>query len=659
MHAKGKVLVIEDNPELLVLNAMILGEEGYEVQGASSGREGLKIVRDFHPDVVLLDVVLPDISGIEVCRNIKNHSALKDILVVLMSGIQISSDLQADGLNMGADGFIRKPIPNKELIARVQSMVRIRRAEEALRASETRYRRLFEAARDGILILHEETGQIEDINPFLTDMLGYTREELIGRKLWEIGPFKDTEASKAVHAELQQKGYVRYEDLPLVTRDGKEIEVEFVSNVYLVNDHKVIQCNIRDITTRRIAEKDLQRSQKLFHTIARVSPVGLFIASSDGRFEYINECWSEITGLSIGEVLGEEWVRALNPADMNNVLDRWRKTVQLDLPFEEELSFHQPDGTEKWIEVRAIAERGLYAERLRYVGTFNDITERKYFERKLQKAYDELEIRVVERTGQLVVSNTLLEQEIDNRRIVEEKLKESQERLRHLTKHLQQIREQERAFLARELHDEFGQILTGLKMDIRWIQRRLSDDIAAATERLNSMLMIIDKAIILVQRISMSLRPPVLDDFGIDEVIELVLRDFRNRTNIQYEFIHSLYHTSLGTEMSTEIFRILQEALTNIVRHAKAKSVTVVLKSTGESLCLEIRDDGRGIKKSEISKPSSIGLTGMRERVYALEGSIEIHGVRGKGTTISMSIPLREKKTKKSKKGKPKDKGGG
>jgi formate hydrogenlyase transcriptional activator len=127
--------------------------------------------------------------------------------------------------------------------------------EEALKISETRYRRLFETAQDGILILDAETGQISDVNPFLVEMLGYSHEDFLGKNLWEFGAFQDIDASKATFLELQSKGYVRYNDLPLETRDGRPIAVEFVSNVYLVNHHKVIQCNIRDITERkRIAE---------------------------------------------------------------------------------------------------------------------------------------------------------------------------------------------------------------------------------------------------------------------------------------------------------------------------------------------------------------------------------------------------------------------
>jgi PAS domain S-box-containing protein len=130
-----------------------------------------------------------------------------------------------------------------------------RQSEEVLMASETRYRRLFETAQDGILILDADTGQISDVNPFLVQMLGYSHEDFLGKNLWEIGAFKDIEASKAAFLELQTKGYVRYADLPLETRDGRHIDVEFVSNVYLVNSQKVIQCDIRDITAHKHAEE--------------------------------------------------------------------------------------------------------------------------------------------------------------------------------------------------------------------------------------------------------------------------------------------------------------------------------------------------------------------------------------------------------------------
>jgi len=149
-------------------------------------------------------------------------------------------------------------------------------SEEALRASELRYRRLFETAKDGILILDAKTGQITDVNPFLVNLLGYSHDELVGARLWEIGPFKDIKECQLAFVELQEKEYIRYESLPLETKDGRSISVEFVSNVYgLSAGTRVIQCNIRDITKRKQMEEALRQSEERFRVAQEFSDSGV------------------------------------------------------------------------------------------------------------------------------------------------------------------------------------------------------------------------------------------------------------------------------------------------------------------------------------------------------------------------------------------------
>ncbi len=159
-------------------------------------------------------------------------------------------------------------------VVEFQDISERKEAVSRLRQSEDRYRRLFETAQDGILILDAEGGQIADANPFLTDLLGYSRKELMGKQLWELGFFRDIESNRAVFRTLKEKGYVRYDDLPLKTKQGISCDVEFVSNSYSVGDEKVIQCNIRDITTRKLAEKALQVSEESLRQSKKLEALG-------------------------------------------------------------------------------------------------------------------------------------------------------------------------------------------------------------------------------------------------------------------------------------------------------------------------------------------------------------------------------------------------
>jgi PAS domain S-box-containing protein/putative nucleotidyltransferase with HDIG domain len=178
--------------------------------------------------------------------------------------------------------------------------------EQALITSELRYRRLFETAQDGILILNAETGLINDVNPYLIYMLGYSREEFVEKKLWEVGAFKDIEASRDAFQALQKNEFIRYENLPLKAKDGRLVQVEFVSNVYLVGDEKVIQCNIRDISDRRRAEAALRAKDEAHWSLIKNLPVGVVVHAPDSRIVLCNPEASLLLGMSSDQMLGKD-----------------------------------------------------------------------------------------------------------------------------------------------------------------------------------------------------------------------------------------------------------------------------------------------------------------------------------------------------------------
>jgi PAS domain S-box-containing protein len=176
---------------------------------------------------------------------------------------------------------------------------------QTLQASEIRYRRLFETAQDGILILDAETGQIDDVNPYMINMLHYSHEEFLGKKLWEVSPFKDTVLNRAAFAELQDKGYMRYKDLPLETKEGKPIAVEFVSNVYKSNGHKVIQCNIRNITERKQVNQKLEEAAIFQQRLIDALPMPVFYLDSEGRYLGINSSFEKFFGQKREQTTGK------------------------------------------------------------------------------------------------------------------------------------------------------------------------------------------------------------------------------------------------------------------------------------------------------------------------------------------------------------------
>ncbi len=237
--------------------------------------------------------------------------------------------------------------------------------------------------------------------------------------------------------------------------------------------------------------------------------------------------------------------------------------------------------------------------------------------------------------------NCALAREIAGRRVIEEGLRRAEERLHAFAAQIETVREDERTSVSRAIHDDLGQVLTGLKMDLSWLEKRLPDKQQDAARRMKSMLRTVDTTIRSVRRISSALRPQVLDEVGLIGTLEWQAKEFRMRTGIRCILDVPPEEPALDRAASTAAFRILQEALANVARHAGATRVDIGLRVESGHLNLKIADNGRGMSAAQLHDPKSLGLLGMRERAFLLGGKVDIESESGKGTTITLSIPHR------------------
>ena len=228
---------------------------------------------------------------------------------------------------------------------------------------------------------------------------------------------------------------------------------------------------------------------------------------------------------------------------------------------------------------------------------------------------------------------------ITERKRAEEKLRQSHQELRNLFNHLQTVREEERTRIAREVHDELGQTLTALKIDLSWVEKKLPKNQKLLLKKTRSMAGLMDQTIQNVQRISSELRPEVLDVLGLSEAIEWHAQEFQKRTGIRCDLNLSFRDIDFEPDLGTALFRILQETLTNVARHAKASKIAIKFCEDNGNMVLQIADNGKGISESQISDPKSLGLLGMKERALLWDGEVQIRGSQGQGTTITVRIP--------------------
>lgn len=394
----------------------------------------------------------------------------------------------------------------------VKDITTNRLAQEQIRVSENRYRRLFEAAHDGVLLVDPATNRIVDANPFITRLLKYSREQLVGRELFEIGLLKDEVVSRKMFRELKKSHEVRYENLPMKSRMGRHKDVEVVANLYQEDGQPMIQLNIRDITERKLAEAIARRNLSLEQAIVRKEKI-------------------------------EENLR-----------------VQRD-------------------------------EQSRVL--------------KLARA--------------------------------------QQKQLRDLSHRILNAQEEERKRISRELHDVIAQTLVGINVHLAVLNKGSATPPATFRRQLAKTQKLVTKAVGIVHDFARQLRPTMLDDLGLIPTLQMFMERFMADTGIRASLKTSAKVNESATMALTVLYRIAQEALTNVARHSKASRVDITIVSLEKTIRMAITDDGQGfqvIGKSGSRKKSRLGLIGMRERAEMIGGSLLVDSKPGGPTTVTVEIPV-------------------
>ena len=349
----------------------------------------------------------------------------------------------------------------------------------------------------------------------------------------------------------------------------------------------------------------------------------------------------KIFGWARDEVIGQSLVDLVVPASQRSAYETgMKKFVEGDDEGIKhsffEIEARHRDGREFPTEV-VITTLTNAEGKVQYCAFMHDITDRKRAENALRKARIELENRVFERTAELVRANRRLQSEIVERTEAQEALQASQEMLRQLVAHQDRIRETERKRIAREIHDELGQHLLVLRIDVTMLGRTDAHD-PKMHEKVEGILQHIDETMRSVRAIINNLRPSVLD-LGLYAALEWQTQEFQRRSGIICDLIASDEDLDLDDNVATVLFRILQEALTNVLRHAKATYVKVELQQEQGNLIMTISDNGIGIKESKKAEQSSFGLVGIKERLHILGGQFHVDS-GDHGTTLIVTVPL-------------------
>jgi PAS domain S-box-containing protein len=484
------------------------------------------------------------------------------------------------------------------LILFTQVITARKRAEEALRASEERFAKIFNLSPFRMGILRIRDGVVLEVNDSWIRDTGFSRNEIINQPIFTLSPVMDDGLAEKIREVLTTRKPVSDTEVRFRTKDGREVIANTSAVIIDLDGEPCYLWAANDITERKHAEEALQASESRFSIAFNSNPMLASISMLEGgRFLAVNDSFVELTGYSREEAIGHTALELNlwpNPEDRRTVMDKLKKEIRVR---DFEASIRLKNGEERILL---------------------------------------LSIEKIELDGQVCLLHVA--DDITLR-------KRAEQALRALSARLHSAREEEGTRIAREIHDELGGALTGLKWDLEKIDKTLNSfangsQFPEVKNRIVSMTTLIETTINAVRRIAAELRPGVLDDLGLVAAIEWQIEQFQLRSGLKCHWTNNANEIELDREKATTVFRILQEILTNVLRHASAANLYVKLERSKHYFELEVRDDGRGITESQTMNSRSLGLLGMKERALLVGGEVHITGREGAGTTVVVRVPL-------------------
>lgn len=478
-----------------------------------------------------------------------------------------------------------------------------KKTEEAYKRSEEIKDTILKSSLDAIIGV-DSNGLLILWNQQAEKMFGWSANEVLGKKFTEmIIPERHRQKDFEIMTHFLNTGsgdvFNRVLEVNLLNRAGTEFMVEFTNVPLEQNGVKYFCAFMRDISQRKKWERELKESEEKYKMLFENNPLPMWMFTIPERNVIeVNEAALQHYGYSREEFL------KLNLLDLRPDEDK-------ALFIEETRNFRE-----------GIFNAGIWRHKKKngeiiYMEIFRD------------------DIIYADQPARLVLAN-----DVSQKFKTEKRLQESHEELRRLASHLQEIREEERAVIAREIHDELGQQITGLKMDVSWVAKRLKSEDNATHQKIKNVLELLDETVKTVRKIASELRPSILDDLGLIDALQWYSLEFEKRYKISVSFQTEIDELQLPKGNSIGLFRIYQESLTNVARHSGANFVKSGISITENILALTIHDNGKGFDTNKVNKKKTLGLLGMKERTLMMGGTYSISSQPGKGTIVVVSVPL-------------------